>query len=120
MMKKTVCLLFMCLLLVGILAGCDTIDEIDALGFLAGLFRTHTISVAFLSNGSTCRSIGYEAFYACSALSEFFIPQAVEYMGERAFFGCTDITVTAEHSEQPSGWHKNWAAGCNVVWGAYR
>lgn len=94
----------------------NALQRIDDCAF----YGCEKLSIAFLSNDSACRSIGDEAFYECRALSEFFVPQTVEYMGERAFFGCADITVTAEHSEQPSGWHKNWAAGCSVVWGVQR
>ena len=62
-------------------------------------------------------SIGYQAFYNCSGLTEIMIPDGVTSIGYRAFFGCSGLTIYSETASKPSGWNLNWNASNNpVVW----
>lgn len=76
-----------------------------------------SLSKITLNDGLT--SIGNMAFHYCFALNSIVIPDSVESMGDRAFvYNGPLMTIYAEASEQPEGWHNNWNPNeCQVVWG---
>lgn len=64
-------------------------------------------------------NILYGAFYNCSNLTQVIIESAVTYVGDRAFYGCTNLTIYCEAESEPDNWSNNWnSSNCTVVWGA--
>ena len=62
--------------------------------------------------------IGDEAFAHCSRLNSIYIPNSVANIGSRAFSSCLNLTIYAEATSQPIGWHANWNQHNRpVVWG---
>lgn len=54
-----------------------------------------SVTTATFENGSTCSSIGDQAFYDCDALTSIAIPASVTSIGANAFDGCSVLsTVT--------------------------
>ena len=67
---------------------------------------------------SSVTSIGDSAFYGCSALSEITIPAGVTSIGGSAFSGCSSLTIYCEAAEQPSEWNSYWNSSDRPVeWG---
>ena len=57
--------------------------------------------------------------YGCTNIESVFIPKEVLFITDKAFFGCTNITIYCEADSKPSGWSLSWNyAGCPVVWNA--
>lgn len=78
-----------------VLAIPDTIDEYPVVAIGEGAFKNNT-SVTFVSFPEKCKSVGKEAFYGCSALSNFDINNVI-YLKSKTFAYCTalsDITLT--------------------------
>ena len=59
-------------------------------------------------------SIGYRAFYGCSALTNVTIPSSVTSIGDSAFYGCSGLTsVTIPSSVTSIGWYAFY--GCSAL-----
>ena len=46
-------------------------------------------------------SIGFEAFYGCSSLTDFAVPRETSEIGDRAFFGCSSLQTISFSSSVP-------------------
>ena len=64
-------------------------------------------------------SIGAYAFYNNQNLNRIWIPSSVTVIGTNAFDSCYSLTVYAQATSKPSGWHMNWnPVNRPVVWGS--
>lgn len=66
------------------------------------------------------KEVGSMAFQNCFSLRKVYIPASVEKMADLVFYGCHDLTIYCEVSEQPADWNSNWNQGAGnlkVVWG---
>ena len=65
---------------------------------------------------NTIKSIGYGAFCDCNALTTIIIPNSVISMGRGVFFGCSSLTVYCETQFYPmSSWDFMWNSGFKEV-----
>lgn len=56
---------------------------------------------------SELTKIGFGAFKNCKALKEIRVPRGVTEIGDGAFSGCTDLHLSCEIAEKPSGWSES-------------
>lgn len=66
------------------------------------------------------KEIGSMAFAQCFNLRKVYIPVSVKKIDDLVFYGCHDLTIYCEATEQPAEWNSNWNAGganVKVVWG---
>lgn len=61
-----------------------------------------------IPQNSQLKTIGRFAIDCCTKLKAFVIPANVEYVGENAFFGSTEIRVYCQAPSQPTGWSAEW------------
>ena len=62
-------------------------------------------------------SIGSYAFYGAESLLEIHIPNTVIKVEENAFGNATELTIYADFSHEPNGWHSNWNSDNRpVIW----
>lgn len=54
-----------------------------------------------LTNGIPSGIIGEEAFYGCSSLMEFIVPDTITSIGDRAFYGCSSLMRIFFSSKTP-------------------
>lgn len=64
-------------------AELSSVKKIDKIAFYKSKVKT--------VNAPDAESIGYEAFYKCTDLEEFNIPNSVKTIGAEAFFGCSKL-----------------------------
>lgn len=64
-------------------AELSSVKKIDKIAFYKSKVKT--------VNAPDAESIGYEAFYQCTDLEEFNIPNSVKTIGAEAFFGCSKL-----------------------------
>lgn len=65
------------------------------------------------------KEIGSMAFAQCFNLRKVYIPASVKKIDDLVFYGCHDLTIYCEATEQPAEWNSNWNAGganVKVVW----
>ena len=60
-------------------------------------------------------SIGDDAFYGCTGLTNITIPASVTSIGNRAFSGCTSLLVVFLESDTPSALGTNAFSGCTAL-----
>lgn len=54
-----------------------------------------------LTNGIPSGEIGEEAFYDCSSLMEFIVPDTITSIGDKAFYGCSSLKQISLSSKTP-------------------
>jgi hypothetical protein len=92
-------------------------QTVTAIRMDAFTFCTSLTSVSF-EIPSSLASIDQYLFYGCSSLASITIPSSVLTIGWYAFAGCDTLTIYAEATNQPTGWHAGWNPHNRpVVWG---
>lgn len=91
----------------------NTVTNIGAFAF----YEANNLSSISFEQNSQLRSIGLFAFGIVSSLESIIIPRSVTSVEYGAFFNCV-LTIYAEASSIPSGWHTNWnISNSQVIWG---
>ena len=70
-------------------------------------------------DGIPVTGIGEGAFENCTPLTRVTIPESIVFIGENAFGGCDNITITCKlpKADKPSGWADNWCSDkATVIW----
>ena len=62
-------------------------------------------------------NIGERAFYNCKLLTEFYITDLVETIGNEAFYGCSNLIIYSNQYARQDGWSYNFNNGRPTVWG---
>lgn len=63
-------------------------------------------------------SIGKYAFKGCNTLQSIVLHDGITEVGAHAFYGCKELTVYAEDTVAPEGWHNRWNSSYRpVIWG---
>lgn len=76
-------------------------------------------SLSYVHLPDTLEEIGSHAF-AETAITEIYIPNSVEKIGEWIFSGIDGIVINCEAESKPDGWKPEWLGGCTnytVNWG---
>ncbi len=60
-------------------------------------------------------SIGKQAFRNCKALTSVAIPSSIQTVEQHVFYGCSELTIYANFSKVPEGWHKYWNSSYRPV-----
>ena len=109
----------------GVFWGCDNLtynakDNLKYLGnernpylYLAGVSDT---SIASATIESSCKLIGFNAFYNCDVLTSIEIPDSVTSIGYGAFRGCSSLEYNVKNNLQYLGNEQNpylYLAGVN-------
>ena len=90
-------------------------NSVTSIGFnaFASCIKFYSIAIP-----NSVTNIGSGAFYNCTNLEKVTIPISVTTMGPGVFRQCPKLTIYAEATDQPPGWHTRWNPDYRpVVWG---
>lgn len=73
-------------------------------------------NLKYITFGDAVKHIGRYAFKGATSLRSVAIPDTVEEIDANAFYACKKLTVYAEASQAPDGWHSRWNSSNRPVW----
>ena len=76
----------------GIFEGCTDIEKVEFNCPTIGDWFSNKSSIKEVVIGDNVTSIGEQAFYGCTGLTNIEIPNSVTYIGNSAFYDCTGLT----------------------------
>jgi len=89
-------------------------DSVETIG---GNAFYNCSNLSELTLGNSVQHIGSYAFEYCASLTSVTIPDSVTSIGSYAFYNCTSLTIYCEAASKPSGWRYDWNySNCPVVW----
>ncbi len=106
----------------GTIVNSCNVGEVSGVSNVGGLVGSNDNTAAVDKQTSfivpdTVTAIGSNAFMNRTELEMVFIPETVLTIGKNAFYGCENLLIFVQATEQPAGWEKDWNAGRPVVWG---
>ena len=109
--------------------GCSSLESLriptiygENIGYIFGAksytenmkYMPYSLTKVFVTGGE----IPMRAFYGCEKLQTVMISKGVSYVGENAFWGCSNLGIYCETTYEPSNWAENWNPDNRpVYWG---